>query len=185
MKKLSSRFWKLIAKMSIEDKRRLRLIALRLAKTLGRGETADDLIHDAYVAIASGCRRVPPGVPLIAGLIMTIYGLTWNLHKKRWRDVDPIEDLDFVSAERTPEEFASASEEVERILSESFSDEEIAAMVLQHVAGMEGKEIQKALNLSNQKWQAQRRRVTRKIKTLRNRLTKGHKKDDKQQEAAA
>jgi DNA-directed RNA polymerase specialized sigma24 family protein len=138
--------------LSAEAKQRLTLCAQRLANTLA-GVDAQDLMQEAFVAVAEGRRHCPKDVDVVAFFCNAMKSNLFNIRRKSKMTVSATnmeDELDAI-ADDNPEKWIERMEEMKLALhevKEAFGDDDRPMMVFEGRAeGMSREEIRDLVDL--------------------------------------
>jgi hypothetical protein len=178
-----------LAALSLPDQRRLEMAAKYFVRGLGRkakGRTWEDLLHDAYLSVIKGTsgtgegRRWPKDeVPFTTfmGKVMQSIASHW---KEAWDENEAVLESDILvmlangelqsplskvpSPVLSQEQSFSGKERLEAVLSLFVGDSEASLIIEAWGLGMTGPEIQEQFGLSEERYEAGRKRIRYQVK---------------------
>lgn len=158
--------------------------ARKLARTIVRGlpgMDADDLLQKAMTLLLAEKRKWPRGLPTLAMLKGVMRSVAWSTRKKAdyllAEDLGNSTDEDFetessalaegVSPQTDPARRIEGESELESVMNEVKGDEELELYVEALADGLTGKDIAQELGWSGAKYDAVRKRFSRRLASLK------------------
>ena len=171
-----------IAALSHADWRR----AERIADSLCAGITGiepEDLLQEALTKFLEGDRVWPPGVPSLVVLENVMYSIASNTRKRRKEgpvdetvEVDPLEGEGQEEAGAgksvlstttiTPEEEVSGEQQIAALYAALAGDSDLQDLATAWAMGLRGEAAWKELGWTEKKYEAERKRLTRRLEKL-------------------
>lgn len=158
--------------------------ARRYAEPLGSGlvdRCGDDLLHDAYLSLQSGERSWSRGMPAVVALFGAIKSMASNARKRQRKGaVDHTQGVSTISADvdegETPPAMASDAEDPLRLLEGARlvdalaetvkDDDDLSLLLIAWGEGLRGEEAAAELGWDMRKYEAARKKLTRRISSL-------------------
>jgi len=149
-----------LAALSEEDLLRLRGIARLRARSLPRGVSWSDLLHEAVLRALTGARPWPPGVALLAflaGIMRSLCDEQWRRHRRQRH----LPTFHGGGGADDPERACAAAEALAAIQLLFASDEAAQKVIAGLISGMAAEDIRRHYGLTAVQYDTTRRRMRR------------------------
>lgn len=144
------------------------------------GWTADDLLQEAMTKLLAGDRVWPAGVHTMVVLKIAMHSIASNARKHNKAgpidqtvevDVFEVDDEKLGSTARsttgiTPEDVVSGKEQIAAVYAALAGDEDLHMLAIAWAEGLRGEEAYKELGWDAKKYDAERKRLTRRLEKL-------------------